>query len=191
MPRACNNDAVQPIKRGLTVWLTGLPGAGKTTSADFLLRELADRGVPASELDGDVLRAGISKDLGFTSEDRAENVRRAGEIAVLLAEQGLVVVVSLVSPNRDARDAVRRRHAELGLAFLEVHVAAPLEVCERRDPKALYRRAREGEVAHMTGVDDPYEPPAAPELVLATHLAPPEETGAALLATVMAALERS
>ncbi|HEV3213965.1 MAG TPA: adenylyl-sulfate kinase [Acidimicrobiales bacterium] len=171
-------------RRGLTVWLTGLPGSGKTTSGNFLLDALLREGVSATSLDGDVLRAGISADLGFGPEDRDENVRRAGEIALMLASQGEVVIVSLVSPRRAARDGVRQRHRTRGVGFLEVHVAAPLAVCEERDPKALYRRAREGGLAHMTGVDDPYEPPTKPDLVLATDLQSVEDTGAQLIDAV-------
>lgn len=176
--------------RGLTVWLTGLPGSGKTTSGQGLLRELSARGVAATALDGDVLRKGISADLGFSEEDRAENVRRAGEIALLLADQGLVVVVCLVSPRRAARESVRQRHRDKGVPFLEAFVAAPLAVCEARDPKSLYRRARAGTLAKMTGVDDPYEPPTDPELVLATDLKGPEETGRELADYVLSRLAR-
>ena len=175
-------------RQGLTIWLTGLPGSGKTTSANYLLDSLGREGVSATSLDGDVLRSGISADLGFSAADRDENVRRAGEIALLLAIQGEVVVVSLVSPRRAARDAVRQRHRARGVRFVEVHVAAPLSVCEERDPKALYRRAREGTISHMTGVDDPYEPPTAPELVLATGTIGIEETGTQLVETVRQAL---
>ena len=114
-----------PVTHGLTVWLTGLPGSGKTTSASYLLDHLAANGVAAASLDGDVLRTGISADLGFSDEDRDENVRRAGEIALLLARQGAIVVVSLVSPRRAARDRVRARHDAAGVTFIEVHVAAP------------------------------------------------------------------
>jgi bifunctional enzyme CysN/CysC len=171
-------------RRGITVWLTGLPGSGKTTSALFLLDALIRDGISATSLDGDVLRAGISADLGFGPEDRDENVRRAGEIALLLATQGEVAIVSLVSPRRAARDANRQRHRVRGIAFVEVHVAASLEVCEQRDPKALYRRAREGTVAHMTGIDDPYEPPTRPDLVLATDIQGVAETGAQLVEAV-------
>jgi len=166
------------------VWLTGLPGSGKTTSAEYLLDALVREGVSATTLDGDVLREGISADLGFSPADRDENVRRAGEIALLLAGQGDVVIVSLVSPRRAARDAVRERHRTREVCFVEVHVAAPLAVCEERDPKALYRRAREGTVANMTGVDDPYEPPLTPDLVLATDVRSIEDTGAQLVDAV-------
>jgi adenylyl-sulfate kinase len=176
------------VGRGLTVWLTGLPGSGKTTSADFLVKQLEAIGITAASLDGDALRTGVSSDLGFSDADRDENVRRAGEVALLLASQGAVVVVSLVSPRRAARDAVRARHVDRAVGFLEVHVAAPLEVCEARDPKSLYRRAREGSVAHMTGVHDPYEPPLDADLVLATDRLAVEETGAALVVAVQAAL---
>jgi len=172
------------VRQGLTVWLTGLPGAGKTTSANYLLDALLREGVSATALDGDVLRAGISADLGFGPEDRDENVRRAGEIALMLASQGEVVIVSLISPHRAARDRVRQRHRTRGVGFLEVHVAAPLAVCEERDPKALYRRAREGTLPHMTGVDDPYEPPTRPDVVLATDLERVEDTGSRLVDVV-------
>jgi bifunctional enzyme CysN/CysC len=174
--------------RGLTVWLTGLPGAGKTTSARYLVDALRAAGVTATSLDGDELRAGISADLGFSAADRDENVRRAGELALLLATQVDVVVVSLVSPRRAARERVRARHAKAAVGFLEVFVDAPLEVCEARDPKALYRRAREGTVIKMTGLDDPYEPPLAPTLVLPTGAAGPDVTGPALVTAVRAAL---
>jgi adenylyl-sulfate kinase len=177
-----------PGVRGLTVWLTGLPGSGKTTSADSLIKQLESRGVFAASLDGDALRVGVSADLGFSDADRDENVRRAGEVALLLASQGAVVVVSLVSPRRAARDSIRARHEARSVRFLEVHVAAPLEVCEARDPKSLYRRARAGQVAHMTGVHDAYEAPLHADLVLATDRCSIEETGTALVAAVVAAL---
>jgi adenylyl-sulfate kinase len=176
------------VAGGLTVWLTGLPGAGKTTSSTFLRAALEREGYRVTVLDGDVMRAGISSDLGFSKEDRDENVRRAGEIALLLASQGVVVVVSLVSPRRGARDAVRAKHRDASLLFLEVHVAAPLEVCEQRDPKGLYRRARSGTLAAMTGVDDPYEPPLSAEIVLATHELGVQETGSQLVEAVRARL---
>jgi adenylyl-sulfate kinase len=176
--------------RGLTVWLTGLPGSGKTTSADYLIAHLEASGIFTASLDGDALRSGVSADLGFSDADRDENVRRAGEVALLLASQGAVVVVSLVSPRRVARDAVHTRHESQSVSFLEVHVAAPLEVCEARDPKSLYRRAREGSVAHMTGVHDPYEPPLSADLVLATDRCSVDQTGAALVTAVEVALSK-
>ena len=153
---------------GLTVWLTGLPGAGKTTSAMGLRSQLDGTDRFVTVIDGDRLRRGLSRDLGFTNEDRDESVRRAGEIALLLSEQGAITVVSLVSPRRSARDAVRARHEQGGVAFIEVYLDASLEVCEQRDPKGLYRRTREGLVDNMSGIDNPYEVPLTPDLVLAT-----------------------
>jgi len=171
----------------LTVWLTGLPGAGKSTAARGLSAELGTLGVAAQLLDGDTLREGLNRDLGFSKEDRSESTRRSGEIAMLLAANGIVPVVSLVSPYALDREAVRRRHAERGLAFFEVWLSTPLEVCEARDPKGLYARARRGEVTMMTGLDDPYEPPAGADLVLQTHRSV-EETVARLTGSVLSAL---
>ncbi len=154
---------------GLTVWLTGLPGSGKSTTADGLLDRLKSLGIVGSILDGDDLRSGLNADLGFSDHDRNESVRRAGEVAILLANANdQVVIVSLVSPLKSARDAVRSRHEQAGVDFIEVYIAASLEVCEARDPKQLYARARRGEVLHMTGIDSPYEPPTSPEVTLAT-----------------------
>ncbi len=152
--------------RGATVWLTGLSGSGKSSVAIELERLLVAGGRPAYVLDGDVLRRGLCSDLGFGAQDRDENVRRAGEVAALFANAGVVAVVSLISPYRAARDRVRAIHVAARLSFLEVFVDTPLEVCETRDPKGLYRKARAGELRGFTGVDDPYEPPAAPEMVL-------------------------
>jgi bifunctional enzyme CysN/CysC len=152
--------------RGATLWLTGLPASGKSTIAARLEERLVDAGVPAYVLDGDNLRHGLNADLGFSREDRDENVRRTAHAARLLADAGVIVLVSLVSPFAAARDAARAVHAEAGLEFLEVWVNTPLEECERRDPKGLYARARAGELRGLTGVDEPYEPPAAPELEL-------------------------
>jgi adenylyl-sulfate kinase len=150
--------------RGATVWFTGLPGSGKSTVAGKLVVALAERGVNAYRLDGDNLRHGLNGDLGFDHASRVENVRRTAEVARLMADAGLVAVVSLVSPYREGRDLVRALHDDSGLPFLEVWVSTPLEVCEQRDPKQLYARARRGEIPHMTGVGDPYEPPESPEL---------------------------
>jgi bifunctional enzyme CysN/CysC len=156
--------------RGLTVWLTGLPGSGKTTTALALTERLHALGERSVTLDGDILRSGLNRDLGFSDADRNESVRRAGEVALLLASTDCIVIVSLVSPFRIARDAVRARHAESEVSFLEVHIAAPLDVCEERDPKGLYAKARSGTVASMTGIDSPYEEPLHPELTLATDV---------------------
>jgi adenylyl-sulfate kinase len=152
--------------RGATVWFTGLPGSGKSTVAGQLTARLVEAGVPAYRLDGDNLRHGLNGDLGFSEADRSENVRRAAEVARLMADAGIVAVVSLVSPYRDARARARELHACDGLPFVEVWVSTPVEVCERRDPKGLYARARAGEVQHMTGIDQPYEAPDAPEVEL-------------------------
>ncbi|MGX9293239.1 adenylyl-sulfate kinase [Tsukamurella paurometabola] len=152
--------------RGGTVWLTGLSASGKSTVACELERLLVARGVPAYRLDGDNLRHGLNADLGFTPEDRAENVRRVGAVAQLLADAGTVAIASLISPYRSDRDRIRAQHEEAGLPFLEVFVDTPVELCEQRDPKGMYARARAGEIADFTGVNAPYEAPDRPELVL-------------------------
>jgi bifunctional enzyme CysN/CysC len=152
--------------RGATVWLTGLPASGKSTIADGVESRLLSEGVNAYRLDGDNLRHGINGNLGFSHEDRAENVRRTAHVARLLADSGTIALVSLVSPYASDRDAAREIHEAIGLDFVEVFVDTPLEECERRDPKGLYARARAGEITGMTGIDDPYEPPATPDLVL-------------------------
>ena len=151
---------------GATVWLTGLSGSGKSTVAVVLEQLLVGLGRPAYRLDGDNLRHGLNADLGFSADDRAENVRRAGEVARLFADAGVVAIVPLISPYREGRDHVRRIHLEAGLPFLEVFVDTPLSVCEQRDPKGLYAKARAGEITGFTGIDDPYEAPVRPELVL-------------------------
>ena len=151
---------------GATVWLTGLSGAGKSTVAVELERRLVAAGRPAFMLDGDNSRHGLSSDLGFSAADRAENVRRVGEVARLFADAGVVAIVSLVSPYRADRDRVRRLHEEAGLPFVEVFVDTPIEQCEARDPKGMYAKARAGEITGFTGVDDPYEAPTDAELVL-------------------------
>ena len=151
-------------KRGATVWFTGLPASGKSTVARNLVVSLAERGVNTYRLDGDNLRHGLCGDLGFSHSDREENVRRTAEVARLMADAGIVTVVSLVSPYRAGRALVRQLHADAGLCFLEVWVSTPLEICEARDPKGLYARARRGEIPDMTGVDDPYEEPESPEV---------------------------
>jgi adenylylsulfate kinase len=155
-------------RTGATVWLTGLSASGKSTIASALEYELVTRGVPAYRLDGDNIRHGLNSNLGFSAEDREENIRRIGEVAKLFADSGAVAVTAFISPYRADRDRVRSAHAALGVSFLEVFVSAPLEVCERRDPKGLYRKAREGLIKGFTGIDDPYEPPPQPELVVHT-----------------------
>jgi bifunctional enzyme CysN/CysC len=155
---------------GATVWLTGLPAAGKSTIAAALEKRLLELGRVAYRLDGDNLRHGLNGDLRFSPEDRSENIRRTGQVARLFADAGAVAIVSLVSPYTEDRDRIRALHADDDLPFFEVHVATPLEECERRDPKGLYARARAGELTTMTGIDDPYEPPAQPKLVLGPDL---------------------
>jgi adenylyl-sulfate kinase len=152
---------------GTTVWMTGLPASGKSTVAAGVEARLLAQGRGAYVLDGDNLRHGLNGDLGFSAEDRAENVRRTAEVSALLADAGVVVLVALVSPYRADRAAARAAHERRGLPFLEVHVATSLAECERRDPKGLYARARAGELPGVTGVDDPYEPPEAPDVVIA------------------------
>jgi adenylyl-sulfate kinase len=151
---------------GATVWFTGLPASGKSTVAAGVETHLLEQGRSAYILDGDNLRHGLNGDLGFSAADRAENVRRTAEVSALLADAGVVVLVALVSPYRADRAAARAAHERRELPFLEVHVATPLAECERRDPKGLYARARAGELPGLTGVDDPYEPPDAAEVVL-------------------------
>src|ERR687891_1571010 len=151
---------------GTTVWFTGLPASGKSTIAAGIEAALLNQGRSAYVLDGDTLRHGLNGDLGFSAEDRTENVRRTAEVSALLADAGVVVLVALVSPYRADRAAARAAHARRDLPFLEVWVATSLEECERRDPKGLYARARAGELSGMTGVDDPYEPPESPDVVV-------------------------
>ncbi|MEO8481156.1 MAG: adenylyl-sulfate kinase [Acidobacteriota bacterium] len=158
--------------RGAVVWLTGLSGAGKTTMAGALERALFARQVTVFVLDGDNIRRGLSSDLGFSATDRRENIRRIAEVARLFADAGLIAVTAFISPYASDRDRARRiaesTEAGPGVPFLEVYVDAPLSVCEARDPKGLYRKARDGQIAHFTGVSDPYEPPAQPDVVLHT-----------------------
>jgi bifunctional enzyme CysN/CysC len=169
---------------GATVWLTGLSGSGKSTVASALATLLTERGVLSYTLDGDNLRHGLNGDLGFNAEDRAENVRRVGEVARLFADAGVVALVPLISPYRAGRDHARALHEAAGLAFIEVFVDTPIEVCEQRDPKGLYAQARAGKITGFTGIDDPYEPPLAPELVLrADEVAP--AAGAAAIAELL------
>lgn len=156
-----------------TVWLTGLPSAGKTTLALGLAERLRSAGRPVEVLDGDQARAVLTNGLGFGRADRDENVRRIGFVADLLSRNGVDVVCSVISPFRAARDEVRARHLastpDVPDRFVEVWVSAPVEVCAARDVKGLYAKQRAGEIAHLTGVDDPYEPPLAPAVVLPTH----------------------
>ncbi|HEX3582901.1 MAG TPA: adenylyl-sulfate kinase [Thermoanaerobaculia bacterium] len=148
--------------RGAVVWLTGLSGSGKTTVAEALGAQLNRAGHTAYVLDGDRLRNGLNADLGFSPNDRAENIRRAGEVAALFADAGMIAIAAFISPYREGRENARRAAGRE--RFFEVFLDTPLEECERRDVKGLYRRARGGEIADFTGVSAPYEPPAAPDL---------------------------
>jgi adenylyl-sulfate kinase len=169
-------------QRPLTVWLTGLSGAGKSTIAAELERRLVDGGRPCYLLDGDNVRAGISRDLGFGPQDRHENIRRVAEIARLMNDAGLIAITAFISPYR----ADREMAAELvgPERFVEVYLSAPIEVCERRDPKGLYRRARAGEIADFTGVSAPYEVPETPTLILETGVRDVEDCVLTLLRLV-------
>lgn len=159
-------------QKGAVVWLTGLSGSGKSTLAVALDVWLHKHGRASYILDGDNLRQGLCKGLGFTDADRAENIRRTGEAAKLLAQAGMISICSLISPFAVQRQAARDACVTDGIAFVEVFVNAPLQVCEARDPRGLYRRARAGEIPHFTGIASPYEAPSRPDLELRTDLAP-------------------
>lgn len=152
--------------RGVVVWFTGLSGAGKSTIAAAVEHELTARGLHTYSLDGDNIRFGLCRDLGFSADDRAENIRRIGEVAALMHDAGLIVLSAFISPARAHRDAVRKRLPNG--CFIEVHVATSLEACEARDVKGLYAKARAGEIKGFTGIDDPYEAPEQAELTLDT-----------------------
>ena len=152
--------------RGATIWFTGLSGSGKSTVAVELEGMLNERGVLAYRLDGDNVRMGINKNLGFSAEDRAENIRRIGEVAKLFADSGVIALSSFISPYVADRDGVRALHEASGIDFIEVFVDCSLEAAEARDPKGLYKKARAGEIKNFTGIDDPYEAPGAPEIHL-------------------------
>jgi len=155
-------------QRGCTIWFTGLSASGKSTTAFELERALLERGQLAYVLDGDNIRHGLNRDLGFSKDDREENIRRIGEVAKLFADVGVITITSFISPYRIHRDQARAVHQAAGLEFFEVFIDAPLAVCESRDPKGLYKKARAGELKGMTGIDDPYEVPANPDLVVKT-----------------------
>lgn len=154
--------------KGVTLWFTGLSGSGKSTIAVAVEKALAARGVLSYRLDGDNIRHGINANLGFSAEDRQENIRRVGEISKLFADTGVVVLSSFISPYADDRALVRKIHEENDLPFMEVFVDCSLEAAESRDPKGLYKKARAGEIRGFTGIDDPYEAPVTPELHLRT-----------------------
>jgi adenylylsulfate kinase len=172
---------------GRTVWLTGLPSAGKSTIADLMAVDLRRRGVRVEILDGDVVRTYLSKGLGFTKEDRDENIRRIGFVASLLARNAVTVIVAAISPYRQVRDEVRALHRDS--RFFEVHVATPVEVCIVRDVKGLYGKYAKGELKGLTGIDDPYEPPLNPELRLSAHDESPSASAQRTLALIERATE--
>ncbi|WP_405593045.1 adenylyl-sulfate kinase [Streptomyces sp. NBC_01190] len=165
---------------GATVWLTGLPSAGKTTIAYALAERLRAEGRPVEVLDGDEIRAFLSAGLGFSREDRHTNVERIGFVAELLASHGVLVLVPVIAPYADSREAVRKRHRARGTRYVEVHVATPVDVCSVRDVKGLYARQAAGELTGLTGVDDPYEIPERPDLRIETHERTVEESAAAV-----------
>jgi len=159
--------------RGVTIWLTGLSGAGKTTITSALEKELRSRGCEKLEvLDGDIVRQNLTKGLGFSKEDRDTNIQRIGFVANLLTRNGVMVIVSAISPYRDVREKVREQIGD----FVEIFVNAPLDVCEQRDVKGLYQKARAGEIQKFTGIDDPYEPPKNPEIECRTDLESQQES---------------
>jgi adenylylsulfate kinase len=157
------------MSTGATVWLTGLPSAGKTTIAYALAERLRGEGHRVEVLDGDEIREFLSAGLGFSREDRHTNVQRIGFVAELLASHGVKVLVPVIAPYADSREAVRKRHQAQGTGYVEVHVATPVEVCSDRDVKGLYAKQAAGELTGLTGVDDPYEPPEDPDLRIQTQ----------------------
>lgn len=169
-------------QHGSTIWLTGLPSSGKSTTAFALEHELVKRGFLAYVLDGDNVRHGLNKDLGFSAREREENIRRVAEVARLFADAGLIVITSFISPYRKERDFARKIHHEAGLNFAEIYIDTPIDICEARDPKCLYAKARRGELKGFTGVDDPYEPPLNPEGIIKTAECPPEKIAEQMIA---------
>lgn len=167
-----SSESISSRQKGVTVWFTGLSGAGKTTITDALTAKLRDRGAKLEVLDGDIVRTNLTKGLGFSKEDRDENVRRIGFVSNLLTRHGVIVLVSAISPYRNIRDEVRERIGD----FMEVYVSAPVEVCEQRDVKGLYAKARSGEIKQFTGISDPYEAPLNPEINCETHKETLEES---------------
>ncbi|HZB02879.1 MAG TPA: adenylyl-sulfate kinase [Actinomycetota bacterium] len=174
------NFGPAPSDGGFTVWFTGLSGSGKSTLAELLVEVLERRGRRYELLDGDVVRTHLSKGLGFSKEDRDTNILRIGWVAERLTYHGATVVVSAISPYRDVRDAVRRRIPR----FVEVFVSCPVEICAQRDVKGLYEKAFRGEISGFTGVDDPYEPPERPEVVVETDRMSPEDCLEAIVSTL-------
>lgn len=166
-------------QKGVVVWMTGLSGSGKSTIACLLEQMLLDRGKLAYRLDGDNIRLGLNKNLGFSAADRAENIRRIGEVAKLFADAGTIVIASFISPYRKDRDQVRANL--LAGDFVEVYVNVSLEEAEKRDPKGLYKKARAGQITQFTGIDDPYEAPQKPEVLIDTESTPPHDAADKIL----------
>ena len=172
--------------QGCTLWLTGLSGSGKSTIGVALEHALIQMGKLAYRLDGDNVRHGLNANLGFSAEDREENIRRVGEVAKLLADAGVITISSFISPYQRDRDQVRSIHEESGVPFLEVFIDTPLEVCESRDPKGLYKKARAGEIKGFIGIDDPYEAPQNPEVHIRTDTQSIEESAKQMIEALSA-----
>ncbi len=168
-------------QKGATLWFTGLSGSGKSTIAFTLEHALTQRGRLAYVLDGDNIRHGLNKNLGFSAADREENIRRIGEVAKLFADCGVLTMTSFISPYRKDRDNVRALHVAGKLPFIEVHVNTPISTCEQRDPKGLYKKARAGDLKGFTGIDDPYEEPLKPELTIDATATSPQQATVILL----------
>jgi adenylylsulfate kinase len=178
---ATSPPPAHPCDPGATVWLTGLPSAGKSTIANGVAARLRMTRCGVEILDGDVIRENLSRGLGYSREDRAINIRRIGFVAELLARNGVVVLVDAIAPHADVRAAVRSAHAAGGTPYVEVHVSTPVEVAGDRDVKGLYARQRAGEIEGLTGVDDPYEAPEDPDLVIPSHEQSVDESVTALV----------
>ena len=171
--------------KGCTLWLTGLSGSGKSTIGVALEKALIERGILAYRLDGDNVRHGLNSNLGFSADDREENIRRVGEVARLFADAGVVTISSFISPYQRDREQVRKIHTDSGVEFLEAFIDTPLEVCESRDPKGLYKKARAGEIKGFTGIDDPYEAPENPEVHIHTDKQTIEQSAEQLVAALI------
>jgi adenylylsulfate kinase len=168
-------------QKGATIWFTGLSGSGKSTIAFTLEHALVQLGQLAYVLDGDNIRHGLNKNLGFSAADREENIRRIGEVAKLFADCGVITMSSFISPYRKDREGVRQLHVAGSLPFIEVYVNTPISTCEQRDPKGLYKKARAGQLKNFTGIDDPYEEPQHPELTIDATATSPQEATVLLL----------
>ena len=168
-------------QKGATIWLTGLSGSGKSTVSVALEQMMFKKGYMVYRLDGDNIRFGLNSNLGFSAEDRKENIRRISEVCKLMGDVGVVTTSAFISPYISDRDDARKVHEKAGIPFVEVHVDVPLEVAEQRDPKGLYKKARKGEIKNFTGIDDPYEAPINPEVKIDTHALKVEECAQAIL----------